>query len=481
MRLNEENLASLKPGITRFAYDRSKIVPGIVHLGIGAFHRAHEALYTDAALAAGDKEWGIIGAGLVSATMSEALTPQNGLYAMAISDPAGERYQVVGSVLKVLSGVGSKEPLVAAMAAPSTRIVSVTVTEKGYHLHSATRELNFDSPGIASDLADPAHPQTVPGLIVEALRRRRAAGLAPFTVLSCDNLPGNGEVVRRAVTAFACKVDADLGAWIEVNVAFPSTMVDRITPATTDEDKARVATAIGLDDAAPVVTEPFSQWVVEDNFPLGRPRWELGGAIFSNEIEAWEQMKLRCLNGAHSTLSYMGQLLGLETVAEAMGSSRVASLVQNLWKEIIPTLKAPSGSDPYEYVKALDARFRNPAIRHRTAQIAMDGSQKLPQRLLAPLRKRIEAGQASPHIETAVAAWMLYVSKTIRQGGTSALKDPLAEAIAAKVAEAGADPKALVSSLLSLSAIFDTDLPANTTLRGHLEARVAEFAAEFGL
>jgi len=408
------------------------------------------------------------------------MTPQDCLYTLAVSDPAGERYQVIGAIVDVLGGAEDNQKLLARMASESIRIVSLTVTEKGYHLHSASGELNFDAPLIAADVADPANPQTVPGLIVAALKLRRAAGLAPFTVLSCDNLPSNGAIVKRAVTAFARKVDAELGDWIAANVAFPSTMVDRITPATTEEDKARIAAAIGMDDAWPVVTEPFSQWVVEDNFPLGRPRWELGGAIFSNEIEAWEHMKLRCLNGAHSTLSYMGQLLGLETVADAMASPRIVKLIEGLWQEIIPTLHAPSGSNPAEYVEALKVRFCNPAIRHKTAQIAMDGSQKLPQRLLAPLRNRLEAGKPAAHIEAAIAAWMLYAAKTIRTGGVEALKDPMAAQIAAKVAEAGSSVEMLVAGLLAIEAIFSSDLPADGALKLRLQAKVNELVGEFG-
>ena len=480
MRLNKENLSSLPAKIKHFTYDRNLIKPGIVHLGIGSFHRAHQAMYTEAALTAGDLEWGIIGAGLISSAMSSALTPQDNLYTLAVSDPAGERYQVLGSILRVLGGAEDNQKLVALMASPEIRIVSLTVTEKGYHLNSSSGELNFEAPLIAADIADPAHPQTVPGLIVAALKQRRATGHRPFTVLSCDNLPSNGAIVKRAVTAFAHRVDAELGDWIEANVAFPSTMVDRITPATTDEDMRRIAAAIGMDDAWPVVTEPFSQWVVEDNFPLGRPQWELGGAIFSNEIEAWEHMKLRCLNGAHSALSYMGQLMGLETVAEAMTSPRIGTLLEGLWSEIIPTLHAPSGADPHEYVKALKVRFCNPAIRHKTAQISMDGSQKLPQRLLAPLRDRLAKSQSAEHIEMAIATWMLYASKTIRNGGADALKDPMAAVIAEKVLGAGTHTEKLVAELLSIQAIFDQDLPGNAPLQKRLGMSLAGLVAEFG-
>lgn len=466
LRLSDQALERLPRAVGRPAYDRSALRTGIVHLGVGAFHRAHQAVYTDEALAQGPSDWGIFGVSLRSAATAEALVPQGGLYTLAVRDAAGERLRVVGALRTVVTAPLGLPALLETMAAPDTRIVGLTVTEKGYHLDPATRELDLAAPAVAADLANPRKPATIYGLIVEALRRRRAAGLAPFAVLSSDNLPDNGTVLRRAVLAFAGERDSELAKWISEAAAFPSTMVDRITPATTAEDRAAVERALGLVDAWPVVTEAFSQWVVEDRFPLGRPAWEAGGAVFSSDIAAWERMKLRMLNGAHSALAYLGQLKGRETVDAAIAEPEVAALVEGLWRETAETFTAPS--DPADYARALMARFRNPTLAHRTAQIAMDGSQKLPGRLLEPLRHRLAKSAPCRHLTAAVAAWMAYAVRQARTGGAGALDDPLAQTIAQRVLGAGASPASLVAALLSIEAIFGRDLPESDALRAGL-------------
>ena len=389
MRISEKTLSQLPASVSKPTYDRSKVVGSIVHLGIGAFHRAHQAMFTDAALAAtGDLSWGLVGAGVISADMKDALMPQDGLYALAEMGADSEKVKVIGSIIDVFGGAEDAEKLLAKMSDVSTRIVSITVTEKGYYLDLATGKLQINAPAIAADLASPATPKTILGLIVQALKARKAKGIKPFTVMSCDNLPNNGKLAKAAVLAFAREADADLASWIEANVCFPCTMVDRITPATTDADRAHVNSVIGMEDAWPVVTEQFYQWVIEDQFTMGRPDWDRVGAVFSDEIECWENMKLRCLNGSHSTLAYLGQLTGCETVADAMQLPLITDLLDPLWVEIRAVLHAPKGVNPADYVDSLKQRFRNPALKHRTAQIASDGSQKLPQRLLAPLRDR---------------------------------------------------------------------------------------------
>ena len=317
-------------------------------------------------------------------------------------------------------------------------------------------------------------PKTILGLIVYALRNRKAAGIPPFTVLSCDNLPNNGKLAHAAVVAFAKEVDADLAAWIEANVCFPCTMVDRITPATTDADRVHINERLGVEDAWPVVTEQFVQWVIEDKFSMGRPDWTLGGAVFSSEIERWESMKLRCLNGSHSTLAYLGQLTGRETVAEAMGLPLITDILDALWLENREVLQAPKGVDPAGYIEQLKLRFRNPALKHRTAQIASDGSQKLPQRLLAPLRERIAKGLSSPAIATAVAAWMHYAVKTAHTAG-GVLSDPMSAEILAQAGKS-TDAAAIVDNLLGLQKIFGQDLPANVAFRAELLGKFIELA-----
>lgn len=463
MRLSEKSLSELPASVARPAYDRSRVVGSIVHLGIGAFHRAHEAMFTDAVLASGDLSWGIIGAGIISADMKNALAPQDFLYTLAEMGADSEKVRVIGSLVGVFGGPEDAAALLSKMSQASTRIVSITVTEKGYYLDLATGKLQLQAPAIAADLKSPASPQTILGLIVQALKARRAAGVLPFTVLSCDNLPNNGKLAKAAVLAFAREVDAELATWIEANVRFPCTMVDRITPATTDADRAHVTAVIGMDDAWPVVTEEFVQWVIEDEFTMGRPDWTIAGAVFSDEIERWENMKLRCLNGSHSTLAYLGQLTGRETVAEAMQLPLITGILDPLWLEIRAVLEAPKGVDTAAYVESLKQRYRNPALKHRTAQIASDGSQKLPQRLLAPLRERIAKGLPSPMIATAIAAWMHYAVKIAHTPG-GVLNDPLAAEILAQ-AKRSSEAAAIVGNLLAIQAIFDTDLPANAAFR----------------
>ena len=475
MRLCEAALCSVPATVARPAYDRRKVVGSIVHIGLGAFHRAHQAMFTDAVLASGDLAWGIVGASLNSEGMKNALEPQDGLYVLAELGADSECVRVIGSIVELLGGAADADKLLAKMSDVSTRIVSLTVTEKGYYLDLATGTLQLQAPAIAADLLMTATPKTALGFIVQSLRNRKAAGLPPFTVLSCDNLPNNGRLAKAAVLAFARQVDAGLAAWIETHVSFPCTMVDRITPATTDADRAHIAELSGVEDAWPVVTEQFVQWVIEDDFTMGRPDWTIGGAIFSDEIECWESMKLRCLNGAHSTLSYLGQLSARETVADAMQYRFITDVLDALWLEIRAVLKAPKGIDPARYVESLKQRFRNPALKHRTAQIACDGSQKLPQRLLAPLRERLAAGLASPAIATAIAGWMHFVVNAAYTPG-AVLNDPLVEELLAK-ARSSVNGFRIVDNLLSIEKIFGLDLPANESFKGELLDKFIELAA----
>ena len=337
-RLSRSTLGALPTSVARPAYDRSQLQPGIVHLGMGAFHRAHQAVYVDDILAA-DPGWAIVGASLRSVETRNALKPQDWLYAVSVRSGEGERLRVIGSVVDVLVATEERKRLLAAMSDPRVRIVSLTVTEKGYCHDPATGALNEADPGVLHDLAKPNAPLTAPGLIIEALARRRAAHVPPFTVLTCDNLPSNGEVAKRILGRFAELRDADLGAYIAGEVACPSTMVDRITPATTDEDRARVTAALGVTDAWPVVTEPFSQWVIEDRFPTGRPAFETAGAELVGDVAPYEQMKLRLLNGAHSSLSYLGYLAGYQFVSDVMADASFARFVAALMEEATPTLR----------------------------------------------------------------------------------------------------------------------------------------------
>jgi fructuronate reductase len=345
------------------------------------------------------------------------------------------------------------------MADPRTRIVSLTVTEKGYCHDPASGGLNEQHPEIRADLAAPESPRSAVGFLVEALRLRREAGTPPFTVLTCDNLPANGHTVGRVVTSYAQLRDPELGRFVASEVAFPATMVDRIVPATTDADREDVARRLGLADAWPVATEPFTQWVVEDRFTLGRPRFEEFGAELVADVAPYETMKLRLLNGSHSSLAYLGYLAGYATVAETMENEDFVRLVRNLMEhETGPTLALPRGADVQSYKRSLIERFRNKALHHRTWQIAMDGSQKLPQRLLAPARELLARGAPIDRIALGVAAWMRYVTGLDEKGQPIDVRDPLSERLRGLADAAGRDAERLSRSLLGVREIFGDDL-----------------------
>ncbi|MFN3673207.1 MAG: mannitol dehydrogenase family protein [Bosea sp. (in: a-proteobacteria)] len=458
-RLSNQALGSLPESVRRPAYDRTTLVPGIVHLGLGAFARAHLCEYTDDALERSFGPWGVVGASLQRPDQRDRLAPQDGLYAFLKRAPEGPQLRLIGCVREVLVGPENPAALVARLAAPTTRIVSLTVTEKGYCHDPATGRLKADHPDILHDLANPDAPRSAVGLIVAGLKARRAAGLGPFTALSCDNLPANGQVLGGLVRDFAALSDDALAGWIEAKGAFPATMVDRIVPATTEADIAEVEALLGLHDAAPVIGEPFRQWAIEDVFAEGRPAWHEVGAQMVARVEPFEFMKLRMLNGAHSSLAYLGYLAGHETVAQASGDPVLARFLQGLWREISPTVPAPEGVALDDYARDLLARFQNPAIRHRTWQIAMDGSQKLPQRLLGTIRERLQADAPIDHLALGVAAWMRYVSGQDETGAAIDVRDPLAATYAEHAAAAGRDAQALSQRLLGIDSIFGADLP----------------------
>ncbi len=410
-RLAEATLPLLPSTVARPGYDRSNVTSGIAHLGLGAFARAHLCVYTEALLATGAREWGIVGIAPHGVAVCDALASQDWLYTLCVRTPEGDRYQVIGALRRVLAAIRDGEAALAVLADPAIRIVTLTVTEKGYCQDAVSGDLDETHPLIRADLAATAPPCSVPGLLVAALARRRRQGTAPFTVLCCDNLAENGVRTRRIVSRFAALRDPDLGRFIAGEVHFPSTMVDRITPAARREDRERLAADCGYDDAALVVTEPFQQWVIEDDFPTGRPRWEDGGAELVADVRPFETMKLRCLNGAHSALAYLGCLLGLETVADAVADPDLNAFLHRLWHDdLLPTVPPVPGIDLGRYLAALEQRFRNPAIRHLTLQIANDGSQKLPPRLLAPARERLASGGTPRAIAFVIAAWMRFLS-----------------------------------------------------------------------
>ena len=463
-RLSDAALSGLPADVARPGYDRAAVKTGVVHLGIGAFHRAHQAVVFDDALKSGDLRWGVLGASLRSPGVADQLNPQDGLYTLVVRDGAQEPLRVIGAGRGVLVGPQDPQALVAAMASPDVHIVTLTVTEKGYRLDPATGDLMMDDPEVAADLADISKPITAPGFVVAALQARRAAGLKPFTVISCDNLPHNGQRIRAGVLEMARRIDPELADWIAAEGAFPQTMIDRIVPATIPEDIDRLEAQLGVRDEGMVKAEPFTQWVVQDWFAGERPDLTAYGVQLTEAVEPWEDAKLRLLNGAHSAVSYLGALAGFQHVHEAVAQPALRGVVERLWDEAQTTLSPPPGLDVAAYRTALMGRFDNSALMHRTYQIAMDGSQKLPQRLLHTIEARLAADQPVEALALGVAAWMRWQDGIDEAGAAYVVQDPLAAQTAALLAGAETDA-ARVEALLSLSAVFSPTLAADARFR----------------
>lgn len=411
MRLSAATAPGLPAAVTRPAYDRDQQARGIVHFGLGAFTRAHQAVFTDAAMANGDQGWMITGVSLRSPAVADQLNPQDGLYLIAQRSGAGTDYRLGGAIRNVLVAPHDEDAVIAALADPATRIVSFTVTEKGY-CRAADGSLDPVLAGTGS-----FYP-----LLTEALRQRRAAGAGGVTLLSCDNLAHNGAVLDRLMREYLATHAPDLADWFAEACTCPSTMVDRIVPATTPADRAAALADTGLEDAALVVTEPFSQWVIEDRFASGRPNWEAVGVQMVDDVAPYETAKLRMLNGAHSLLAYRGLEAGHTYVHEAIADPALRASVEALMHDAAATIAAAPGQDLAAYGASLVARFANPALDHRLAQIAMDGSQKLPQRWLETLAIRQQAGHECPAILRAIAAWIGHI-----RGHNGPVEDPFAD------------------------------------------------------
>jgi fructuronate reductase len=444
-RLCDARLAALPGGVARPAYDRAGVATGVVHLGVGNFHRAHQAVAFDDLLACGDRRWGVCGVSLKRPAMRDALAPQDGLYTLLVRDGAGVRPRVVGALRELLVAPEAPAAVLARLASPGTRLVTLTITEKGY---------------------DETGPDGAIALLAAGLAARRAAGAGPLSLLSCDNLARNGarlhERLLRAVAG-----DAALAAWVEREVACPDTMVDRIVPATTDADRAEAAAALGCADAWPVAAEPFSQWVVEDRFAGERPPLEAAGVQVVADVAPWEAMKLRLLNAAHSSLAYLGAPAGVATVDAAIAVPALRAFVERLWRQAGPTLPEAVRAQAGGYGARLLERFANPALHHRLLQIAMDGSRKLPQRLVDTLRDARRMGLPHDAPTAAIAAWMRFAAGVDERGAALPLDDPLA----ARLRPLAASPDAgqAVRGLLSVREVFGDDL-------AHDEALVADLA-----
>lgn len=464
-RLSSGAMPSLPLEIARPRYDRTKCNAGIVHLGLGAFHRAHQAVFVDDCLNDGEQDWGIVGVSLRSPDTRDALGPQNNLYTLSVVDGSGEKLRVIGSILRSLVAPENPEAVLEELCSPSVRIVTLTVTEKAY-LRDASGHLDEKHPDITWDLKNPGSAKTVYGFLAEAIVRRSAAGTEPFTVLSCDNLPANGATLRKLLIAFATLRDLALGKFVESNIAFPSSMVDRIVPATTDDDRSRISVALGVSDAWPVTTEPFLQWVIEDSFPSGRPQWERFGVEMVEDVAPFEDMKLRLLNGSHSTIAYLGLLSGHATVSQAFADPAIRSFVARLWEEAKPSLPAGKGLRPDAYTDELTKRYDNPALKHRTAQIANDGSQKLPQRIIATALERAGAAGSIKALMLTPAAWIAACEARGAALPASHFTDPL-DAELARIFARGLDAPNTVQAVFD-AAGFAIGSPYRTELIAHV-------------
>lgn len=443
---------------------------GIVHFGPGAFHRAHQADYVDR-LCRLDPRWGIAAAALRSAGTIDALRRQQGRYTLAILDETPE-YRPI-NVHRRLFGPDDRAGLRAQLAEPGVALVTATVTEKGYCL-GPDGQVDFGHPDIVHDLAHPDRPVSLTGWLVLALADRRAAGLSPFSVLCCDNMTGNGRKLRSAVLALAGRRDAELAQWIAGEAAFPDTMVDSITPATDDALRARVQDACGWEDRCPVQREAYAAWVVKDILPPGAPDLAAAGVILTRDVAGWERAKLRILNGPHSALAYLGLLAGHETVAGAMADPALAALIERLIDDEIIPATAPGAFDLAGYGREIRDRFRNPAIAHRLAQIAWDGSQKLPYRLLDTIAEALRRGTPFALLARAVAGWMVFVIRESRAG--RALTDPLAAELAARARE-----PAPLEALLACRAVFPAALVAAAPARAAILRAASALADDAGL
>ncbi|MGA8209741.1 MAG: mannitol dehydrogenase family protein [Nocardioidaceae bacterium] len=443
-KLDSSTLTDLDARVSVPSYDRGAVTGGIVHFGVGGFHRAHEAMYLDALMQQGQAlDYGITGVGLLPGDrrMQEVLHAQDCLYTLVVKDPDGTMHpRVIGSIIGYRFAPEDPEGVLALMSDPATRIVSLTITEGGYLVNQATGEFDSDDPSIAGDLEPDAVPSTAFGFVVEALRRRRAAGVPPFTVMSCDNIQGNGEVAHKMIGAFARLKDADLADWLEDNVAFPNSMVDRITPVTTDHDRGVLAEEFGVEDGWPVVCEPFVQWALEDRFPAGRPSLDEVGVQLVPDVMPYELMKLRLLNASHQALCYLGYLAGYRYAHEVCSDDLFTGfLLGYMDEEATPTLEPVPGVDLADYKRQLIARFANPEIRDTLARLCAESSDRIPKWLVPVIRHQLAAGGSVRRSALVVAAWARYAEGVDEEGEPIEIVDRRKEAVTARAAAQGTD------------------------------------------
>ncbi|AHF92019.1 mannitol 2-dehydrogenase [Opitutaceae bacterium TAV5] len=465
MKLTNASLASLPADVARPVYDRATVKAGIVHFGVGGFHRAHQAMYLDRLMNAGlALDQGICGVGIMpnDLAMRDALRAQDGLYTLVVKHPDGRHEaRVIGSIVEYLYAPDDPAAVIEKMADPAIRIVSLTITEGGYNFHHDTGEFNLDDPGVQHDLRPDAVPQTVFGLVTEALRLRQRRGIPAFTLLSCDNIQGNGDVARRMFLAYAHAKDAALATWIGQHVTFPNCMVDRITPVTTEADRADLRERTGIEDAWPVVCEPFTQWVVEDHFAAGRPPVEKAGVQLVADVIPYELMKLRLLNASHQALCYLGYLSGYRYAHEVAQDPAFAEFLQSYMDdEGTPTLRPVPGIDLADYKHTLIARFANPEVRDTLARLCAESSDRIPKWLLPVIRENLASGGPIARSAAVVASWARYAEGTDEQGQPIKVVDRLADRLTAIAANNRVTPACFIEN----RAVFG-DLADNARFR----------------
>jgi mannitol 2-dehydrogenase len=457
-QLKAANLSSLDPNIRVPKYDRQKVGQSIMHVGVGGFHRAHQAVYMDDLFhQGGDLQWGYCGVGLLKhdARIRDVMLSQDCLYTLVERSLQGDQARIIGSIVNFLFAPDDPQKVIEQMASPQTRIVSLTITEGGYYIDQSTGELDAKHPDIQYDLAHPHEPRCSFGYLLEALDRRRLRGLPPFTLMSCDNIQSNGEVARKMLTAFAELRDPVFRNWLSENCVFPNSMVDRITPATTDEHRNLVKEKFKIDDGWPVMTESFKQWVIEDHFGQGRPAWESVGAQMTTDVLPYEKMKLRLLNASHQALCYIGMLLGYQLVHETMEDQDIRTLVKKMMdNEVTPILSEVPGVDLADYKKTLIERFANPAIRDQLSRIGIYGSSGIPKFVLPSVEDELKRGGAIKLLSFTVASWFRYLNGLDESGKEMPMLDPMAATLRERAKAAGKDAR----RLLAMREIFSEEL-----------------------
>lgn len=449
-QLNTAALGALGNEVAVPGYDRTAITPGIVHFGVGGFHRAHQAMYLDALMNDGKAlDWGIVGVGVLpqDRRMDDVLSAQDHLYTLVIKHPDGTlEPRVIGSIVGYLFAPDDPEAVLARMTDPTTRIVSLTITEGGYHVNQVTGELDTSDAGLAADLEPGATPGSAFGFVVEALARRRAAGIPPFTVMSCDNIPGNGHVARKMLAAFARLKDPALASHLENEVRFPNCMVDRITPVTTDADRQALAERFGVEDGWPVVCEPFTQWVLEDDFGGERPPYEEVGVQIVDDVEPYELMKLRLLNASHQALCYLGYLSGYRYAHEVCQDKLfIDFLLGYMTEEGTPTLPPVPGVDLDRYRQQLIERFANPEVKDTLARLCAESSDRIPKWLVPVIREQLAAGREIKRSALVVASWARYAEGTDEQGEPIEVVDRLRDKLVERAQHNREDPLVFTS------------------------------------